>query len=159
MMKNKLEVIEGIETAGEEKIWSYIEQIFQTSNPNYIRRQDCLTLKPRKGETTSEFSDRLKREFIASDLANATIWAVYQHKVIESLDTDNSDEKELKTKLLLKLKDKPNPVEKDCDEFIRDIREHEAVMNSRGHKEDRGNTIKNVKKDEDKKDEPPRAPH
>ena len=133
-MKTKLEAIEGIETAGEQKIWEYIEGIFQTSNPNYIRRQNCLTLKQKKGETTSEFSDRLKREFIESDLVNATIWSVYQHKVVESLDTDNSDEKELKTKLLLKLKDKPNPVEKDCDEFIRDIREHEAVMNSRGHK-------------------------
>ena len=33
-------------------------------------------------------------------------------------------------------------------------------MNSRGHKEDgKNNAIKNVKKDEDKKDEPPRAPH
>ena len=115
MMKNKLEAIEGIETAGEKKIWSYIEQIFQTSNPNYIRRQDCLTLKPKKGETTSEFSDRLKREFIESDMVNATIWSVYQHKVVESLDHDNSDEKELKTKLLLELKKKPNPVEKDCD--------------------------------------------
>ena len=86
-------------------------------------------MKQKKGETTSEFSDRLKKEFIESDLVNATIWSVYQHKVVDSLDTDNSDEKELKTKLLLKLKDKPNPVEKDCDEYIR---EHEAVMNSRG---------------------------
>ena len=158
-MKTKLEAIEGIETAGEEKIWEYIEGIFQTSNPNYIRRQNCLTLKQKKGETTSEFSDRLKREFIESDLANATIWVVYQHKVIESLDTDNSDEKELKTKLLLKLKDKPNPVERDCDEFIREIREYEAVTNSRGHKEDKNNMIKKVNKEEDKKDEPPRAPH
>ena len=106
-MKTKLEAIEGIETAGEEKIWEYIEGIFQTSNPNYIRRQDCLTLKQKKGETTSEFSDRLKKEFIESDLVNATIWSVYQHKVVDSMDTDNSDEKELKTKLLLN----PNPVE------------------------------------------------
>ena len=130
MMKAKLEAIEGIETAREEKIWSYIEQIFQTSNPNFIRRQNCLTLKPNKGETTSEFSDRLKREFIESDMVNATIWSVYQHKVVESLDHDNSDEKELKTKLPLELKKKPNPVEKDCDDFIRIIREHEAITHS-----------------------------
>ena len=121
-MKSKLEAIEGIETAGEKKIWDYIESIFQTSNPNYIRRQDCLTLRPKKGETTSEFSDRLKREFIESDMVNATIWSVYQHKVVDSLDPDNTDEKELKTKLLLELKKNPNPNEKDCDDFIRIIR-------------------------------------
>ena len=73
-MKSKLEAIEGIETAGEKKIWEYIESIFQTSNPNYIRRQDCLTLRQKKGETTSEFSDRFKKEFIESDMVNATIW-------------------------------------------------------------------------------------
>merc|ERR1711895_353156 len=122
-MKTKLEAIEGIETAGEEKIWEYIEGIFQTSNPNYIRRQDCLTLRQKKGETTSEFSDRLKKEFIESDMIDATIWSVYQNKVVDSLDPDNSDEKELKTKLLLELKKNPNPVKKDCDEFIRVIRE------------------------------------
>merc|ERR1711888_105125 len=112
MMKSKLEAIEGIEEAGEEKIWEYIEGIFQTSNPNYIRRQDCLTLRQKKGETTSEFSDRLKKEIIESDMVNATIWSVYQHKVVDSLDPDNTDEKELKTKLLLELKKNPNPNEK-----------------------------------------------
>ena len=93
-------------------------------------------------------------------MVNATIWSVYQHKVVDSLDTDNSDEKELKTKLLLKLKENPNPVEKNCDEFIRIIREHEAVMNSRGYREDgRNNAIKTVKKDDDIKVDPPRPPH
>ena len=104
VLKMKLEAIEGIEKAGEDKIWEHIEAIFQTSHPTYIRRQQCLSLKQRKGETTSEFSDRLKREFIESDLANATIWAVYQHKVIESLDTDNSDENEVTFKKLMKKK-------------------------------------------------------
>ena len=84
---------------------------------------------------------------------------MYQHKVIESLDTDNSDEKELKTKLLMKLKNKPNPIERDCDEFIREIREYEAVTNSRGHKEEKNIIIKKVDKPEDKKDDPPKAPH
>merc|ERR1711888_372703 len=157
-MKTKLEAIEGIETAGEKKIWDYIETIFQTSNPNYIRRQDCLTLRQKKGETTSEFSDWLKREFIESDMVNATIWSIYQHKVVDSLDHDNSDEKELKTKLLLELKKKPNPNEKDCDEFIRIIREHEAVMNSRGYREE-GRKIKLLALDEEKKTDLPRPPH
>ena len=81
-------------------------------------------------------------------MVNATIWSVYQHKVVETLDHDNSDEKELKTKLLAELKKKPNPVEKDCDDFMRVIREHEAITQSRGYKEE-GWKIKIIKKDEE----------
>ena len=51
ILKTKLEAIEGIEKAGEDKIWEHIEAIFQTSHPNYIRRQNCLSLKQKKGET------------------------------------------------------------------------------------------------------------
>ena len=76
------------------------------------------------------------------------------------MDPDNTDEKELKTRLLQELKKNPNPNQKDCDDFIRIIREHEAVMNSRGYKEDSQNTtIKSVKKDEETKTDPPRPPH
>merc|ERR1712030_70895 len=50
--------------------------------------------------------------------------------------------------------------QKDCDDFIRIIREHEAIMNSRGNKEDsRNTTIKSEKKDEEPKTDPPRPPH
>ena len=63
-MRMKLEAIDGIELAGEKKIWEYIESIYQTSNPNYIRRHKYWTLKQKKGETTSEFLDRLKLELI-----------------------------------------------------------------------------------------------
>ena len=129
-MRMKLEAIDGIEHAGEKKIWEYIESIYQTSNPNYIRRHKCWGLKQNKGELTSEYSDRLKLEFIESDMINATVWAFYQHKVVDSLNSDNADEKELKTRLLQELKKNPNPNQKDCDDFIRIIREHEAVMNS-----------------------------
>ena len=100
MLKNKLGAIENIEKAGEVVIWKHIEEIFQTSNPNFIRRQNCLTLKPIKGEKHSEFSDRLKRAFIDSDMPSATIWTVYQHQMVASLDNDNSDEKELITSYL-----------------------------------------------------------
>merc|ERR1711891_4910 len=93
-------------------------------------------------------------------LINATVWAFYEHKVVDSLNSDNADKKELKTRLLQELKKNPNPNQNDCDEFIKIIREHEAVMNSRGYKEDsRNTTIKNVKKDEEQKIDPPRPPH
>ena len=72
----------------------------------------------------------MKLEFIESDMINATIWSVYEYKVVDTLSSDIPDEKELKTRLLLELKKNPNPNQKDCDEFIKIIREHEAVVNS-----------------------------
>ena len=68
-MKAKLDAIEGIETAGAAKIWEHIDLIFQASNPKFLRRQKCLEAKRTKGETTSDFSNRLKSEFIESDMA------------------------------------------------------------------------------------------
>ena len=44
-MRMKLEAINGIESAGEVKIWEYIESIYQTTNPGYIRRHKCWGLK------------------------------------------------------------------------------------------------------------------
>ena len=62
---------------------------------------------------------------------------------MDTLNSDIPDEKELKTRLLQELKKNPNPNQKDCEEFVKIIREHEAVVNSRGYKEDVGeNTIK-----------------
>ena len=129
-MRNKLEAINGIENLGEAKIWDAIESIFQTSNPGYIRRHKCYGLKRINGELTSEYSDRLKREFVESDMINATPWGFYEYKVVDTLNSDISDEKELKTKLLQELKKNPNPDIKACEEFLKIIREHEAVVNS-----------------------------
>ena len=50
-MRMKLEAINGIEDAGEKKIWEYIESIYQTTNPNYIRRHKCWGLKQKKRGT------------------------------------------------------------------------------------------------------------
>ena len=145
-MRTKLEAINGIEDLGEVKIWEAIEAIYQTSNPGYIRRHKCYGLKKIKGEMTSEYSDRLKLEFVESDMVNATAWSFYEYKVIDTLNSDIPDEKELKTRLLQELKKNPNPDIKACEGFIKIIREHEAVVNSRGYKEDVGeNTVKHVK--------------
>ena len=71
---------------------------------------------------------------------------VFEYKIIDSLNSDIPDEKELKTKLLLELKKNPNPDINACERFVKSIREHEAVVNSRGYKEDVGDvTIKSVK--------------
>merc|ERR1712055_1031977 len=93
-------------------------------------------------------------------MIHATIWSVYEYKVVDNLNSDIPDEKELKTRLLLELKKNPNPNQNDCDEFIKIIREHEAVVNSRGYKEDVGeNTIKSVKTTEGTTVITQRGPH
>ena len=80
--------------------------------------------------------------------------------MVDSLNSDIPDEKELKTRLLQELKKNPNPNQKDCDEFIKIIREHEAVINSRVYKKDIGeNTIKSVKPTEGATAIPQRPPH
>ena len=158
-MKAKLDAIVGIETAGAARIWEHIEKIFQDSNPKFLRRQKALEAKRKKGEISSDFSNRLKNEWIESDMGRATIWSVFQHKIISTLDQDNSDEKELMTKLLGELKKKENPTEKDCEGFLAIIREHEAITQSRGHKED--NRKVNVVNTEEPKTTDPnsRGPH
>ena len=67
--------------------------IYQTSNPGYIRRHKCYGLKKIKGEMTSEYSDRLKLEFVESDMVNAIAWSFYEYKVIDTLNSDIPDEK------------------------------------------------------------------
>ena len=79
-------------------------------------------------------------------MSTATPWSFFEYKVIESLSSDIPDEKELKTKLLQELKKNPNPDITACESFVKVIREHEAVVNSRGYKEDAGEVIvKSVK--------------
>merc|ERR1712215_34117 len=48
--------------------------------------------------------------------------------------------------------------EKDCDDFMRVIREHEAITQSRGYKE-QGRKVKIVKKDEETKTDFERPAH
>ena len=95
-MRVKLEAVSGIEEMGETKIWQLIENIYQTSNPGFIRRLKCYELDMIKGELTSDFADRLKLEFEGSEMSKATVWSFFEYKVIASLNTANSDDKDLK---------------------------------------------------------------
>ena len=95
-----MEAVNGIEKMGESKIWELIESIYQTSNPGFIRRLKCYELEMIKGELTSDFADRLKLEFEDSEMAKATVWSHFEYKIIASLNTANSDDKDLKTKLI-----------------------------------------------------------
>ena len=123
-MRVKLEAVNGIEEMGENKIWQLIENIYQTSNPGYTRRLKCYELEMIKGELTSDFADRLKLEFEESEMAKATVWSLFEYKIIASLNTANSDDKDLKTKLIQEIKRNPDPDEAGLDSFVKVIREH-----------------------------------
>ena len=118
-MRVKLEAVSGIEEMGETKIWQLIENIYQTSNPGFIRRLKCYELETIKGELTSDYADRLKLEFDESEMSKATVWSFYEYKVIASLNTTNSDDKDLKTKLIQELKRNPDPDEAGLESFSR----------------------------------------
>ena len=67
-------------------------------------------------------------------MSKATPWSFFEYKVIESLNSSVSDEKDLKTTLLQELKKNPNPDITACEGFVRTIRELEALVNAREYK-------------------------
>ena len=99
-----------------------------------------------KGELTSDFADRLKLEFEESEMSKATVWSLFEYKVIASLNTANSDDKDLKTKLIQEIKRNPDPDEAGLESFLKVIREHEVVINAREYKEDAGGTTLTTKR-------------
>jgi len=48
---------------------------------------------------TSDFADRLKLEFEESEMSKAMAWSLFEYKVIASLNTANSDDKDLKNQV------------------------------------------------------------
>ena len=145
-MRVKLEAVSGIEEMGETKIWQLIENIYQTSNPGFIRRLKCYELDMIKGELTSDYADRLNLEFDESEMSKATVWSFFEYKVIASLNTANSDDKDLKTKLIQEIKRNPDPDETGLESFLKVIREHKVVINAREYKEDAGGTTLTTKR-------------
>ena len=57
----------------------------------------------------------------------------------------NSDDKDLKTKLLQEIGKNPDPDEAGLEGFLKVIRDHEAVVKAREYKEDTGGNVNRVK--------------
>ena len=55
-MRLKLESINGVREAGEEKLWEIIEEIYQESNPTYVRRVKVYEMQMNKGELCGDFA-------------------------------------------------------------------------------------------------------
>ena len=56
-------------------------------------------------------------------MAKATVWILFEYKIIAALNTANSDDKDLKTKLLQELKRNPEPNEAGLESFLREFKE------------------------------------
>merc|ERR1712055_199165 len=79
-------------------------------------------------------------------MAKATVWSHFEYKILSQLNMANSDDKDLKTKLLQEIGKNPDPDEAGLESFLKVIRDHEAVVNAREFKEDSGgNTLNRVK--------------
>ena len=135
-MRLKLEAITGVREAEEHKLWEIIEGIYQDSNPTYIRRLKVYELQMIKGEQASDFATRLKLDYEESEMAKATVWSHFQYKIISSLNTSGSDNRDLKTKLIQECGKNPDPDETGLESFLKVIRDHEAMVKAREFKED-----------------------
>ena len=143
-MRLTLEAIDGVHELGETKLWEKIEAIYKDSNPMYIRRLRVYELEMKKGEMTSDFATRLKLDYKESEMAKATIWSHFQYKIIASIDTAGSDNRDLKSKLIQEVGKNQDPDEQGLESFLQVIRDHEAMVRAREYKEDSGRGINRV---------------
>ena len=132
-MKLRLEAMEDIYEVGEEILWERIENIYLETNPLFLRRVKCYENRATTGEMLSEYATRLKIQYRESEMADTTVWGHLEYKLLTDLDTATQDSRELKAKLVKVLEKIPNPDEKELDEFLQVIKDHEAIIKARDH--------------------------
>ena len=89
-MQKKLQKIKGMKKASEKDIWNEIEKIFLSSNPIYIRRVQALETRIIKGETVSDFYNRLKNSFREAEMEKASMGTIMISKLIASLPSEGN---------------------------------------------------------------------
>merc|ERR1711888_540096 len=87
-MKTKLTNIKGIERMSPEKIWEQVEAMFLTSNPMYMRRIQAMETRIIKGETVSDYFNRLKNCFQEANMQKASIGTVMISLLIGNLPAE-----------------------------------------------------------------------
>merc|ERR1712215_106246 len=132
-IKHPLKAMDDLYQLGEEKLWEKIENIYVESNPLFLRRARCYESKPMKGELVSEFAARLKLQYKEAEMAKTTVWGHLEYKILTDLDISGSDNRELKAKLVEELRKRPNPDEKQLEQFLQIIKDHEAMLRARDH--------------------------
>ena len=115
-MRTKLVNIKGIEKMSQENIWEQVEVMFLTSNPMYMRRIQAMETCIIKGETVSDYFNRLKNSFQEADMQKASIGTVMISLLIGSLPVEGNEGK-IKSELLKIYSETPNPSEEDLQKF------------------------------------------
>ena len=70
--QDRLLSIEGIQTAELDTIWIEMDKIMMTLHPTHTRRMKFLSMKPTKGQTPSNFIQRMKEEAIDAQIHELT---------------------------------------------------------------------------------------
>ena len=130
-------------------MWEIIEGIYQESNPTYIRRVKVYEMKMEKGELCGDFVTRLKLEYQESEMEKATVWSHFVCKIISSLSSAGSDNRDLKSKLIEAYRENPDPDEKGLEIFQKVIREHESMIRAREFKEETAPHIRVVRQEDE----------
>ena len=126
-MKTKLTNIKDIERMSPEKIWEQVEVMFLTSNPMYMRRIQAMETRIIKGETVSDYFNRLKNCFQEADMQKASIGTVMISLLIGNLPAEGNEGK-IKNELLKIYSETPNPSEEDLHKFLTKIKEMESIV-------------------------------
>ena len=84
-----------------------------------------------KGELCGDYFPRLKLEYQEAQMERATTWSLFVCKIISSLSSAGSDNRDLKSKLLETYRDNPDPDEKGLDIFQKVIGEHKSMLVAR----------------------------
>ena len=71
-LQDRMLCIEGIERAELETIWVEMDKIMKTLHPTHTRRMKFLSMKPTKGQTPSNFIQRMKEEALDTEINELT---------------------------------------------------------------------------------------
>ena len=77
--QDRLLSIEGIQTAELDTIWAEMDKIMMTLHPTHTRRMKFLSMKPTKGQTPSNFIQRMKEEAINAQIHEFTDQSLILH--------------------------------------------------------------------------------
>merc|ERR1711867_54092 len=101
--------------------------MFLTSHPIYMSRIQAMETKIIKGETVSDYFNRLKNSFQEADMQKASIGTVMISLLIGNLPADDNEGK-IKNELLKIYSESPNPSEEDLYKFSNKIKEMESIV-------------------------------
>ena len=107
----------------------------------YMHRIQALETRITKGESVSDFYNRLNNSFQEADMEKASMGTVMISRLIASLPSEGNEGK-IKEQLLKLYSETPNPSEDDLHKFLTKIKEMESIVTASEFKNTAGSTIR-----------------